>query len=180
MIIAKEKRKENIVEYILYMYQIEDTIRACSFDMEIIEERVISQFSVSDEVKMEIRDWYANIIVMMQEEGINKTGHIALLKGLISDLDGLHLQLLNEIKDTKYSEQYSFAETNIREFEKKLGGEPESEIQTCVTALYALLLFRIQKKSISQETIQAMQTFSNMLAVLSAWYKKIEEGKTEL
>jgi len=32
MIAAQQKRKENIVEYILYIYQIEDLIRAFQFN----------------------------------------------------------------------------------------------------------------------------------------------------
>ena len=34
MIIAQQKLKENIAEYILYMYQIEDVVRAYHFDLE--------------------------------------------------------------------------------------------------------------------------------------------------
>lgn len=37
MIIASRKRKENIAEYILYMWQIEDIIRANSCDIEQIK-----------------------------------------------------------------------------------------------------------------------------------------------
>ena len=34
MIIARRKRKENIAEYLLYMWQVEDLIRANNFDMD--------------------------------------------------------------------------------------------------------------------------------------------------
>ena len=34
MIIARQKRKENIAEYLLYMWQVEDLIRANKFDMD--------------------------------------------------------------------------------------------------------------------------------------------------
>ena len=33
MIIARQKRKENIAEYLLYMWQVEDLIRANKFDI---------------------------------------------------------------------------------------------------------------------------------------------------
>ena len=42
MIIAKQKRKENIAEYLLYMWQIEDLIRANNFDMDLIRRTVIA------------------------------------------------------------------------------------------------------------------------------------------
>ncbi len=35
MITASQKRKENIAEYLLYMWQIEDIIRANGLDIEI-------------------------------------------------------------------------------------------------------------------------------------------------
>ena len=180
MLIAQEKRKQNITEYILYMYQVEDTIRACDFNMDMLENRVISQFQVPETVKMEIRDWYSNILLMMHEEGVKKSGHISLLTSLVDDLNKLHLKLLNEIRDQKYLEQYAIAHANIRDFESKLGSEVKTEIDTCLTALYVLLLLRLQKKDISQETREAMQTFSNMMALLGVWFKKVEEGKLAL
>ena len=40
MIIARRKRKENIAEYLLYMWQVEDLIRANNFDMDSIRARL--------------------------------------------------------------------------------------------------------------------------------------------
>lgn len=48
MLIAQKRRKENIVEYLLYMWQIEDLIRANQFDINLIDERVIAQYGVTD------------------------------------------------------------------------------------------------------------------------------------
>lgn len=180
MLIAQQKRKENIIEYILYMFQVEDTLRACQFNMDMIEDKVISQYQVSEKVKMDIRDWYTNLIVMMHEEGVKESGHISMLRTVISDLESLHQKLINEIKDPGYLEQYGFARQNIRDFEKKLGADPVSEVHTCLTALYALLLLRLQKKKISEETRAAMQTFSNLLARLGVKYKKLENGEMEI
>jgi predicted metalloenzyme YecM len=42
MLIAKDKLKNNIVEYILYMWRIEDLLRAMNFDMEAIKSNLIS------------------------------------------------------------------------------------------------------------------------------------------
>ena len=43
MLIAQQKRKENIVEYILYMWNVEDLIRANGLDMKKIDDAVISK-----------------------------------------------------------------------------------------------------------------------------------------
>jgi hypothetical protein len=177
MLIAKEKRKENIAEYILYMWQVEDTIRACNFDLELIETRIISQFSEPERIKNEIKEWYVDIILMMHEEGLKNSGHLKILVALIDDLNGLHLNLINEIKDPRYLEQYYWAVPNIRDFEKRLEGKTKNDVETCLSAMYALLLLRLQKKDVSRETMEAMQTFSNLLALLSKRFKKNEEEK---
>lgn len=117
---------------------------------------------------------------MMHEQGIKESGHLSSLNLLVDELNQLHRKLLNKKHDPKYLEQYYWAVPNIRDFEKRLGRKPVNEVDTCLTAIYALLLLRLQKKDISKETIEAMQTFSNLLAVLAKWYKEIEEGKVKI
>ncbi|MGL5636915.1 MAG: DUF4924 family protein, partial [Bacteroidales bacterium] len=46
MIIASQKKKENIAEYLLYMWQVEDLIRAFKLDMDQIDQKLISQYQV--------------------------------------------------------------------------------------------------------------------------------------
>jgi hypothetical protein len=179
MLIAKEKRKENIAEYILYMWQVEDTIRACNFDIELLDTRIISQFSASARVKEDIKEWYVDIILMMHEEGLKESGHLKMLNSLIDELNDLHLKLIHEKKDPKYLEQYYWAVPNIRDFEIRLKGITRNEVETLLNAMYALLLLRLQKKDVSHETLEAMQTFSNILSLLSSWFKKNESLKKQ-
>ena len=58
MIIARQKRKENICEYLLYMWQVEDLIRANHFDMEEIRRNVLSRYQQPEETMREIEQWY--------------------------------------------------------------------------------------------------------------------------
>ena len=44
MFIANELRKNNIAEYLLYMWQVEDTIRAFDCQLSRIRREYISQF----------------------------------------------------------------------------------------------------------------------------------------
>ncbi|MFC2121971.1 DUF4924 family protein, partial [Bacteroidota bacterium] len=62
MIIAKEKRYTNIAEYILYMWQIEDIIRAYKFDIDEIEKNIISKYDQPENILKEIRYWYISLI----------------------------------------------------------------------------------------------------------------------
>ena len=54
MIIARRKRKENIAEYLLYMWQVEDLIRANNFDMDSIRRTVVDRYDQPDDIKEEI------------------------------------------------------------------------------------------------------------------------------
>ncbi len=106
----------------------------------------------------------------MHQEGIKEKGHLEQLKKLVDDLDKYHKWIIERKQDKQYIEQYLLALPNIRAFESKLNNSSRNEIDTCITGLYALLLLRLQKKVVSDETIQAMQTFSNLLALLSSRY----------
>ena len=48
MIIASQKHKENIAEYLLSMWQIEDIIRANGLDIDKIKANVIDRFDLTD------------------------------------------------------------------------------------------------------------------------------------
>ncbi|MBQ4476877.1 MAG: DUF4924 family protein, partial [Bacteroidales bacterium] len=50
----------------------------------------------------------------------------------------------------------------------------DNEIEICIDAMYALLLLKLQHKSVSEETAQAMQTFGSLLANLADVYKKLK------
>ena len=58
MLIAQQKRKENIAEYLLYLWQVEDLLRACHLDIDMVDKTVISRYEVDDATRHEIREWY--------------------------------------------------------------------------------------------------------------------------
>lgn len=179
MLVAQDKRRKNIAEYVLYMWQIEDTLRAFKFDINLIEERIISQFKQSEKVQEDIKDWYVNLILAMQQEGIQEKGHLKIVMGTTDELNQLHLRLINELKEEKYLEAYNKASESIKAFKLKLQQPDMNEIEICFHALYGLLMLRLKKQKVSSETSKAMESFSNLLAHLSAHYKNIEEGKAE-
>ena len=57
MYIAQELRKKNIAEYLLYMWQIEDLIRAYGCSLARINKEYISKFEYTDDQKEEMIDW---------------------------------------------------------------------------------------------------------------------------
>ncbi|MBF1548373.1 MAG: DUF4924 family protein, partial [Prevotella salivae] len=77
MFIAKELRKKSIAEYLLYMWQIEDIIRAMGCSLPLIRKAYISKFTdYTDEQKEDEIDWFGNLVRMMNEEGKRDQGHL--------------------------------------------------------------------------------------------------------
>ena len=75
MYTASEKKRENIAEYILYMWQIEDLIRAYNLDIDRIDSEIIAQNqNLTDTQKRDPHEWYESLIDMMRREGVEKQG----------------------------------------------------------------------------------------------------------
>ena len=173
MITASVKKKENIAEYLLYMWQIEDLIRANSLDIDKIQTTIIDQYKdLTDEQRKEMRDWYESLIDMMRMEGVVEKGHLQINKNVIIQLDDLHRQLLADQKFASYSAQFYHTLPIIVELRAKAGDNKVGEIETCFNALYGILFLRLQGKEISEETKQATAQISKFLAVLAMYYKK--------
>ena len=180
MIIAKRKRKENIAEYLLYMWQVEDLIRANQFDMDSIRRTVIAHYAQPASVKEEIAQWYQELIDMMRSEGVMEKGHIQLNKNVIIALTDLHLRLLRSTKEMVYGATYYKTLPYIVQLRAKSGGEELPEIETCFNALYGYLLLKMQHKEVSAETTEAIKQITAFLALLSEKYRADMNNELDL
>jgi hypothetical protein len=173
MIVAQQKRKENIVEYLLYMWQVEDLIRACRFDIDRIDKQIISQYDQPEDVKNEIRTWYDGLMDMMRREGITEQGHIRKHKNIVMELTELHQRLLSDAQETVYKSLYYKTLPSIVQLRSKSGGNEVTEIETCLTAVYGFLLLKLQHKEIGEETANAVKQIGALLAFLAAKYNEL-------
>lgn len=180
MLIARQKKRENIAEYLLYMWQIEDMIRAYKFDIEAIQENIINQFDQPDPVKKEMRDWYEGLIDMMLREHVKEEGHLQINKNVIIDLTRLHNELLGSPTESAYSAAYYKTLPFIVELRSKSNDKNAYELETCFSALYGFLLLRLQQKPISGETQAAITQISSFLRLLSKKYKKEQDSPEQL
>lgn len=171
MFIAKQKKKENIAEYLLYMWQLEDILRAYELNIDKVQQALIDPTNSSVEEKEEARDWYNQLINSMRSEEIEKEGHLEINKTLLKSLTELHLQMLKSANEKEYIETYYKTSPFIAELKKKANIKDVSEIETCFTALYGYLLLKLQKKEISSETSSAISQISSLLRILSEKYK---------
>lgn len=178
MYIASEKRKSNIAEYLLYMWQVEDLIRANNLDIDRIRTNVIDKFGLNEGQQKEMREWYESLIDMMRREGVETKGHLQINKNVMIHLDDLHLALLKDPKFADYSSAFYKSLPFIVELRSKAGDVPAGEIETCFNALYGLLLMRLQKKEVSEVTAEAIRQISQFVALL-AHYARLDD-KNEL
>ena len=178
MIVARRKRKENIAEYLLYMWQVEDLIRANRFDIDSINRTVVSRYDQPEEVRKEISKWYEELIEMMRSEGVMEKGHIQLNKNVIIALTDLHLRLLKSPKEMVYGAAYYKTLPYIVQLRAKSGGEEMPELETCFSAVYGYLVLRMQGKGISPETLEGIKQISAFLALLAEKYKEEMYGVT--
>lgn len=174
MFISQKLRKTNIAEYILYMWQVEDIIRAYNCDLTRIRKEYISRFELSEEQKEDMTDWYGNLIRMIREEGKTTGGHIQINNIVVQQMTELHEMLLQSPKFPFYSSEYYKVLPFIVELRSK-GDKEIGEIETCLNALYGVMLLRIQKKEISQSTENAVKEITTFLGMLSDYYKKDKE-----
>lgn len=177
MIIASQKHKENIAEYLLYMWQIEDIIRANNLDIDRITTSVIDRFQLTDAQRKEMVEWYESLIDMMRREGVEKTGHLQLNKNVIIQLTDLHLALLKDPRFPEYTAEFYKTLPYIVELRAKAGDTPAGEIETCFNALYGMLMLRLQGKEITPDTRDAVAQISKFLALLAKDYNLDREDK---
>lgn len=176
MLIAQQKRKENIAEYLLYLWQVEDMLRACDLDMERVEAALVSRYDVDDDCRRAIRDWYENLVEMMRHEHLQQGGHLQISKNVLIRLNDLHLQLLHESdRFAQYSAAFYSALPMIVELRAKAGEQAAGELETCFNLLYGVMMLRLQGKPVSEATDKALATVSHFIGMLAAYYRKDEE-----
>ena len=196
MYIAEQLKKRSVAEYLLYMWQVEDTLRAYGLDVERMAAEYVPQFGLDEEKSEALKGWYESLVEMMREEGVTERGHLQVNKNIIILLSDLHAQLLKSSKHPMYSAMYYKVLPYIVELRgkrEKVSGErlavseerlevrgEKGEIENCFDALYGVMLLRAQKKEVSVETGVAIDHIAKFVGMLSEYYKKEKEGELEL
>ena len=174
MLISQQKRKENIAEYLLYMWQIEDLIRSFDCNIDAIEQKVISQFPA--EQQADERQWFEGLITMMELEGKKKSGHLQVNTNILLLLAELHQQLLGSDKFPEYGAEFYRTLPFIVELRAKSGNKT-GELETCFNALYGMLMMRLQGKDITPATANAVAQISRFVALLAHYFKLEDEDR---
>ena len=145
-------KKDNIAEYILYLWQMEDYLRA---------------FPQNAEATPELHD----LNEMMHREGIVEGGHLALANNALSEVEELHAQLLDE--DALYRAAMIRLRPALNLLKAKTDRPTMSDIEACFVLLYQIMMLRLQKREITPETADVQQRATQVLTFLSKTYKEL-------
>ena len=182
MFTALKLKDENIAEYLLYMWQVEDLLRACQLDIDIVKEKYLSKFSgLTPEQQRQQEKWYEDLIEMMHSEHVTRQGHLQINRNVIANLEELHAKLLAHAdKYPYYKAAYYNALPAIVELRRKSGIDQKGEIETCFNLLYGIMLLRMQGKPIEQDTQGALKLVSNYISMLSSYYHQDKQSSLDL
>ena len=145
-----KSKKDNIAEYILYLWQMEDYLRA---------------FPQNADATRELHE----LNEMMHREGIMEGGHLALAQNALSELIDLHSTLLNE--DAMYRAAVMRLQPSLNLLKAKTDRPAMPDIEACLILLYQIMLLRLQKKEITSETASVQQQATQVLLFLSKSYR---------
>ena len=148
-----KSKKDNIAEYILYLWQMEDYLRA---------------FPQNAEATPELHE----LNEMMHREGLLEGGHLALANNALSELEDLHAQILNE--DAMYRAAIIRLQPSLNLLKAKTDRPTMSDIEACLVLLYQIMLLRLQKREITPETASVQQQATQVLQFLSKSYRNNE------
>jgi len=176
MIPAEVKKKENIAEYIIHMYQTEDLVLTYKFNLNEIHEYVIKHMSDNEAVLKELLLWYADIIDQMQTEKItNGSKRLSSTQNYVEELIILHKILLES--DNSYETIFNKAKDDINKNIELSDNTITNPIQICLNGIYGMLLLKLNGKKITSDQQDPLSGFGAVLAYLSKEYKKANFSK---
>ena len=144
-----KSKKENIAEYILYLWQMEDYLRA---------------FPQNANATPELHD----LNEMMHREGIVEKGHLQLANNALAELEDLHRSMLED--DAMYRAAIIRLQPSLNLLKAKTDRPTMSDIEACLTLLYQIMLLHLQKKEITPQTADVQQRATQVLTFLSKTY----------
>ena len=181
MDIAQAKRKENIAEYILYLWQLEDLLRALQFSPEAIYSQLVAPRQVDEEQKHLFLLWYMDIVNLLRKEDKEESGHLEHTLHLIADMHNLHLQLMHNPIGEHYRSTFARLLPQLPQLRTMIKKEEISDTEICFRALYAAMLYRIKGDAKRAEAIKdTIELVSPVVAELADMYRKVEQGEIDL
>lgn len=149
-----KNKKENIAEYILYLWQLEDYLRA---------------FPEYAEGNEELSD----ILRMMHADDVMDGGHIQLAQIALKELELLSDDIFTQ--EATYRAAMIRITPALNLLKARTDRPTMSNIEACLVLLYQIMMLRLQKRPVSAETQEVQQQATSILQYLSKTYYKQDE-----
>lgn len=146
-----KNKRENIAEYILYLWQLEDYLRA---------------FPEMAEGNDELTD----ILRMMHADDVMDGGHIQLAQIALKELEMLSDDILTQ--EATYRAAMIRITPSLNLLKARTDRPTMSNIEACLVLLYQIMMLRLQNRPISAETQEVQQQATSLLQYLSKTYYK--------
>ncbi|UKN02611.1 DUF4924 family protein [Paracrocinitomix mangrovi] len=176
MLIAQKTKESNIAEHVIYMFQIEDLIRANQLDLDTIITTIIEPQIQDENLLEKYKEWYGGLIKQMKREGVAKQGHTSDINEIIMELLMLHNTLLNILDDKGYKERFEKALPALKDFQHKSNSADINIVEVALNALYGKIILKLKGQSFTASTEEAFGHISQMLGYLAIYYKKMRNG----
>lgn len=179
MDIARQKRDENIAEYILYIWQLEDLLRALGFEPRAVFETLVAPREGTDEWKLSALEWYMEIADLLTKEGKAEGGHLDHTLHLVGEMNDLHLMLMEQPAGRHYRELFARLAPSLPALRATLGRDDVSDIELAFRGLYAAMLYRMKGLRV-EVTDEVVELVSPVVATLADMYHKVERGEINI
>ncbi|MFI3265073.1 MAG: DUF4924 family protein [Rikenellaceae bacterium] len=176
---AQSLRKQNIAEYILYLWQLEDMFRALQFSPEAIYSQFVAPRNLDEQSSKILLTWYMELVDLLQREGKDEKGHLEHTLHLIADMHNLHLQLKELPVGARYRTLIARLDEVLPDL-RAIFGSDTSDTELAFRALYAAMLYRIKGDGTKGAVVDTIEYISPVIAELSSIYGKAERGEIDL
>ena len=176
MTLSESKKKAHIVEYILFLWQIEDLVRAADFNPAVLEnwaEDTANQEGTDPEKE---KEWIVALAADLRSQGKMEQGHASSVSEPLVELAHLHEMLLGPLEDLRYKEAFETAEPMIKELSAKQPGPSGHPVEQLLIALYGWLMLRMKKQAVSAETEAGFVAFRNWANALAKGHIRVYYG----
>ena len=163
MFIAQKLRNQSISAYLIYMYQVEDLVRAYGLDANRITAEYLPHFGYDEKQLQQASEWYESLARMMHEEGKEESGHVRVVQNTLDLLEDRHRELLADNDEHEYRAAYYKALPHIVALRTQGNNKDKQEMENCIDALYGATLLRMQGKELSAGTQAALKPISELL-----------------
>ena len=182
MYIAQAKRKENIAEYILYLWQLEDLLRALQFSPEAIWTQLVAPQAGDDPRRQnDLLMWYVDLGSLLREEGKTRSGHLDHTLHLNADLNDLHTELLKAPAGARYRALYARLQPELPRLRALIGKADLSDTELAFRVLYAAMLYRIKGDDAHRKAVtDSLELVSPVIGELARIFHLVEKGGLDI